>query len=116
MIRFSFLNNPILQLEAYLNANPGILPAGESASSISNLIINNFGYNVNFFGMSLTPAYSVLATAIFFILFLSLNIIFCGRLAKIEDKPIVIKKKKNKDLEPSSNEEKNPDYKDNNDE
>ena len=94
LIRFSFLNNPILSLEAYLNANPGILPATETPASISNLIINNFGYNVNFFEISLTPAYSVVATTIFFIIFLVLNLIFCGRLAKIEDKPIMDKMEK----------------------
>lgn len=107
LIRFSFLNNPILSLESYLNANPGILPQGETATGISNLIINSFGYNVNFFEIQLTPAYSVLATFIFFIIFLVLNIIFCGRLAKIEDKPIIDinmkkllkKKKKNKNIE-----------------
>lgn len=114
LIRFSFLNNPILSLEAYLNANPGILPQGETATGISNLIINSFGYNVNFFEIQLTPAYSVLATFIFFVIFLVLNIIFCGRLAKIEDKPIIDinmkkllkKKKKNKDIENIEDEKK----------
>jgi len=94
LIRFSFLENPINGLEAYLVANPNILPAGKSATDVMNLIRNNFGFNVNFFEMPLTPAYSVLVTGIFFIIFLILNLIFCGRLAKIEDKPIIEKIKK----------------------
>ena len=97
LIRFSFLETPINGLEAYLTQNPNVLPVGTSVGDVMNLVRTNFGFNVNFFEISLTPAYSVVATAIFFIIFLALNIIFCGRLAKIEDKPIVLKKKKKND-------------------
>ena len=96
LIRFSFLNNPILSLEGYLKANPTILPAGETAESISNLIINNFGYKVNFCGLDVTPAYSVLITFIFFVIFLVLNILFSTKLAKVEEAPIGAKIKKRK--------------------
>ena len=81
-------------LETYLTQNPSILPVGTAPSEISNLIVNDFGFNVNFFEITLTPAYSVVATAIFFVIFLVLNLIFCGRLAKIEDKPIMDKMEK----------------------
>ncbi len=113
LIRFSFLDTPIKMLETYLTQNPSILPVGTPPSEISNLIVNDFGFNVNFFEITLTPAYSVVATAIFFVLFLVLNLIFCGRLAKIEDKPIMDKmeklklKMKKKELKNNTNIDEN---------
>ena len=89
LIRFSFLDSPIKQLETYLANNPSILAGVENGENMVEMLKGNFGYNVNFFEIQLTPAYSVLATFIFFTIFLVLNIIFCGRLAKIEDKPII---------------------------
>lgn len=96
LIRFSYLDSPINSLASYLKANPSLLPQGQTAESISDLVINNFGYKVNFFEMNVTPALSVLVTFIFFLIFLVLNIIFSKKLATVEDKPIVSKIKRKK--------------------
>lgn len=98
LIRFSYLDSPINNLASYLKANPALLPSGETADSISELVINSFGYKVNFFEMNVTPALSVLVTFIFFVIFLVLNIIFSKKLATVEDKPIALKIKRKKFL------------------
>ena len=98
LIRFSYLDSPINNLASYLKANPALLPAKETADSISELVINSFGYKVNFFEMNVTPALSVLVTFIFFVIFLVLNIIFSKKLATVEDKPIALKIKHKKFL------------------
>ena len=98
LIRFSYLDSPINNLASYLKANPALLPTGQTADSISDLVINSFGYKVNFFEMNVTPALSVLITFIFFLIFLVLNIIFSKKLATVEDKPIALKIKRKKFL------------------
>ena len=98
LIRFSYLDSPINNLASYLKANPALLPSGQTADSISELVINSFGYKVNFFEMNVTPALSVLVTFIFFVIFLVLNIIFSKKLATVEDKPIALKIKRKKFL------------------
>ena len=96
LIRFSYLETPINNLEAYLKANPNILPTGTTVESISGLVKTNFGYNVNFFELNVTPAWAVLVTAIFFFIFLVLNVIFSKKMVIIEDISITkaIKRKK----------------------
>lgn len=98
LTRFAYLSGPISSFEAYLVANPSILPSGVTVDTVTDLVNSNFGFNVNFFGLSVTPSWDVLVTGIFLVIFLILNIFFSGKLAKVEEKPIKILKKRLKKI------------------
>ena len=60
-------------------------------------LTDSFGYNLNFFGVVVTPPYQVLALSIFTILLLVLNIVFGRNLTAVNGggaKKIFGKKKK----------------------
>ena len=88
LIRFSFLDTPINQLQSYLTANPTILPEGVNVTEVVSKLTNSFGYNINFFGFIVQPHDAVTATFIFFLIFGVLNLIFSTKLGEIEHKPL----------------------------
>ncbi len=95
LTRFAFLSAPLNNLEAYLADHSSILPAGNTPSSVVELIEENFGYRINFFGAgNINPDLSFTVTIVFILLFLILNIVFSSRLAKIERKTPLFKKHK----------------------
>ena len=93
--RFGFLVTPFENLRAYLSANPAIIPDGMSAESIMSQIEEGFGYKIDFFGAAnISVDYSTLVVVVFLVLFLLLNILFAGRLARLESKPLFKRKQK----------------------
>lgn len=95
LTRFAFLSTPFKRLGEYLAANPQLVPEGHSVEEILSLVETSFGYRIDFFGASnIGPDLSFVVTLVFMVLFLSLNIIFAGRLAKLERKTMI--KPKNK--------------------
>ena len=95
LTRFAFLSTPFKCLGEYLMANPQLVPAGHSVEEILSLVETSFGYRIDFFGAAnIGPDLSFVVTLAFMVLFLSLNIIFAGRLAKLERKTMIKPKKK----------------------
>ena len=98
LTRFGFLKTPLAKLQEFLTSNPSLIPNGYTCESLINVVEENFGYKVNFFGAAnIGPNLSSLVMFAFIVLFLILNIIFAGRLARLEKKPLKIgNNKKNK--------------------
>ena len=95
LTRFAFLSAPLNNLESYLASHSSILPEGSTASSVVELIETNFGYRINFFGAgNINPDLSFVVTVVFAFLFLILNVVFASRLAKIERKIPLLKRRK----------------------
>lgn len=93
LLRFTFLNTPINNLGnllgTYENLNVDI-------NQVIQLFINDYGYNVSFFGTYVTPEWQTLVVVIFIAIFLVLNIIFGGKLTILDEGIKKIKKKKGK--------------------
>lgn len=79
LLRYGFLSGPIAGLTEYLS---GTLQLTECAPLIANLT-DTFGYNLNFFGISVNPQYQSLAIAVFIVVFLALNIGVGKQLASV---------------------------------
>ncbi len=94
LTRFAFLRTPLENLQGFLTNNPDLVPAGHQVNDLMNTLESNFGYRINFFGVSdIGPDLSSLVMIAFIVLFLILNIIFAGRLARLEKKQFRFKKK-----------------------
>lgn len=93
LIRYSYLRTPFNNLEAFLHNNPEILPGGTKIDDVMNLVRSNFGYDIDFFGMNITPNWSVLITAIVTVVFLVLCLVFSSNVVKVESEVVKISKK-----------------------
>ena len=88
------MRTPLENLQGFLTNNPDLVPAGHQVNDLMNTLESNFGYRINFFGVSdIGPDLSSLVMIAFIVLFLILNIIFAGRLARLEKKQFRFKKK-----------------------
>lgn len=67
LLRYAFLDTPIANLFAYAE-NVGI------STDILELIVKNFGYELSFFGISVSPQWQSMALSVFILVFLALNI------------------------------------------
>ncbi len=92
LLRYGFMETPILELTRYVSTIPAL--GGETG--LIETLTGNFGYNLNFFGVSVTPSFQALALAVFTILFLLLNIGVGKQLADVLGMTKKMKKKKNK--------------------
>ena len=67
LLRYAFLETPITNLTAYAG-QAGINP------ELVQQLFHNFGYELNFFGMTVSPQWQSFALSVFILLFLGLNI------------------------------------------
>ena len=74
LLRFAFMSSPIDKLAAYITENVNI---SGSAQLIADLT-NSFGYNLKFFGNTVTPSWQALAHGIFIGILVAANI-FVGK-------------------------------------
>lgn len=92
LFRYAFMSDAIGEMSAYIMS---VNPSG--GAEIVASLTDSFGYNLNFFGVVVTPPYQVLALSIFTILLLVLNIVFGRNLTAVNGggaKKIFGKKKK----------------------
>lgn len=71
LLRYAFLEMPLIQLTAFaggLNLDAGTI------NEMLEVLKNNFGYTLNFFGVPVEPQFQALALTLFTLLFLGLNI------------------------------------------
>ena len=80
LLRYAFMKTPLLELSAY--AQGLSLPAGTLESLLSQLS-GTFGYDIGFFGVSVSPQYQALALAVYSVVFLALNIGLGKKLAEV---------------------------------
>ena len=88
LFRYAFMSDGINAMAEYVG-NPALMEE----------LTGSFGYNLNFFGNVVTPAYQVLALTLFTVLLLVLNIVFGKKLTAViggMSKKIFNKKKKEK--------------------
>ncbi len=78
LFRFAFMSDAITEMTGYV---VGIMPT-EGAELMSQLT-SNFGYNLDFFGVIVTPPYQALAITIFTVLLVILNIVFGQKLTVV---------------------------------
>lgn len=91
LMRYSFMSTPIDKLSEYILQNSNLTDAAGLVSELTN----NFGYNLRFFGMTVTPAWQSLAHGIFIIIFIALNVVSGKKLVTVlEGMGKKIKKKK----------------------
>jgi len=97
--RFSYLRTPLSALTQYLTLHETeVLPKGLTAEEVTDVISSNFGYEIDFFGASrISAGYSAVVVLVFLLLFLVLNIIFSGKLARVEPPKIRLPKKKDRE-------------------
>ena len=88
LLRYAFMDTPFKELSAYVGTL-GIEGTGELIADVSR----NFGYELTFFGVSVSPQWQALANAVFIVIFLALNI---GVAQQIADVLGIGKKKKKK--------------------
>lgn len=70
LLRYGLMATPLTEMTAYLS---GIIPP-EFCTQLIETLTGSFGYNLNFFGVSVNAQYQSLAIAVFIIAFLLLNI------------------------------------------
>ena len=78
LFRFAFMSDGIAEMTEYLS---GVIPEG--ASGIMAELTGNFGYNLNFFGIVVTPPYQALVIAVFTLIFIVLNVVFGKKLTAV---------------------------------
>lgn len=91
LLRYGFMATPLNDLTAYVT---GVLQI-EGAEELIGTLTSNFGYNLNFFGTTVSAQFQSLAIAIFIIAFLALNIGVGNNLATVLGMGKKRKKKKN---------------------
>ena len=91
LLRYGFMATPLNDLTAYVT---GVLQI-ENAEELIGTLTSNFGYNLNFFGTTVSAQFQSLAIAIFIIVFLALNIGVGNNLATVLGMGKKRKKKKN---------------------
>ncbi len=90
LLRYAFMETPLKALTAHAGTL-GLDPA--RAQELVAELTEDFGYNLNFFGVSVGPQWQALANAVFIVIFLALNI---GLGKRIADVLGIVKKKKKK--------------------
>ena len=88
LLRYGFMANPLNDLTHYVTE---VLQL-EGGAELINTLTGNFGYNLNFFGNTVSAPFQALAIAVFIIIFLSLNKGVGNNLATV----LGMKKKKKK--------------------
>lgn len=94
MFRYAFLASPVQRATEYITA----LDTMQGETIIENLT-GNFGYNLEFFGISVNPQMQAVAIAVFTIMFLCLNLVTGKKLTSVlgeMGKKIKLPKRKNK--------------------
>ena len=86
LLRYAFLSTPISNIASQLGAISG---GAELIESVNG----SFGFNLQFFGVSVTPAYQTLVLALFSLLLIVINIFSSSHLIKVSG---VLKFKKKK--------------------
>ena len=79
LLRYGFMSTPIETLTQYVTQTLGF----EHAAEMIGTITNSFGYNLNFFGVTVTPQYQAVALAVFIVVFVFLNVGFGNKLAAV---------------------------------
>ena len=79
LLRYGFMATPIESLTQYVTQTLGF----EHAAEMLGTITNSFGYNLNFFGVTVTPQYQAVALAVFIVVFVFLNVGFGNKLAAV---------------------------------
>lgn len=94
LTRFAYLRTPFSRLSQYLTEKPALIPSGYSQEEIIKTLETSFGYKIDFFGAAnIGPDLSSVVMIVFIVVFLVLNIIFAGRLARLEKKSFRLKRK-----------------------
>lgn len=93
LLRYGFMQTPLAELTAYV----ATIPSLEGSMGLIETLTANFGYNLNFFGVSVTPSYQALALAVFTLLFLGLNIGVGKKIADVLGMTMTKKKNKKKE-------------------
>lgn len=78
LLRYSFMETPVLLLTEYVN---GLGLAG--TEELVRGLTESFGYNLNFFGVTVEPAFQALATAVFIVIFAVLNLVSGKKIADV---------------------------------
>lgn len=94
LFRYAFLSTPIQEATAYITS----LDSTGGNEIIENLT-GNFGYNLEFFGTTVSPEMQAVAIAVFTIVFLCLNLVTGKKLTSVlgeMGKKIKLPKRKNK--------------------
>ncbi len=93
LLRYSFLVTPFENLKTFvLDPNNGLDVGGDLIAQLEN----NFGFNYNFFNLTISPAYMALIVVIYAIIFIVLNIIAGNNLTRIKDTKIIRFRRRNK--------------------
>ena len=79
LLRFSFMATPIAELEHYIVE---VMQLANGQELISELT-GSFGYNLEFFSVTVGPSYQTLALTVFNLVFLALNIVSGKKLADV---------------------------------
>ncbi len=69
LLRYAFMETPIKELGSYVSSL-GI----EGVETLVADVAGQFGYELNFFGVTVSPQWQALANAVFIVIFLALNI------------------------------------------
>lgn len=93
LLRYAFMDTPLNVLKTYASSIIGPDKVSDLIADLSS----DFGYDLNFFGVSVGPQWQALANAVFILLFLALNIGLGKRIAEV----LGIGKKKKKKKEKS---------------
>ena len=78
LFRFAFMSDAITEMTNYV---VGIMPT--QGAELMSQLTSNFGYNLDFFGVIVTPPYQALAITIFTVLLVILNIVFGQKLTVV---------------------------------
>lgn len=89
LLRYGFMYTPLGELTGYVTNVLQLQNSGE----LINVLTSNFGYNLNFFGVSVSAQFQSVALAVFIALFLALNVGVGNKVAQVLG---VGKKNKNK--------------------
>lgn len=93
LLRYSFLLKPFESLKTFvLDPSNGI----SLGSDLIEQLQGSFGFNYNFFDLTITPSYMALIVGVYAIIFVVLNIIVGNNLTKIRDTKIIKLGKKSK--------------------
>lgn len=77
LLRYSFLSTPVAEMSIYVSQNFA------SGAQLVEQLSANFGFNLEFFNISVDPGYQALAIAIFTVIFVILNILSGKKLVTV---------------------------------
>lgn len=78
LFRYAFMSNPIGEMGVYVTAQ-----YAEIATELMSQLTSNFGYNMSFFGLEITPGYQALAVAVFTVVLLVADIAVSNKLTAV---------------------------------